>query len=51
MNPWHQEEEERDTNHHEQNRQTHEKHIEQLSLFHRRGDRKAKRTEEHKDKT
>ena len=30
--PWHQEEEERDTNQHAQNKQTHEKHTDQLSF-------------------
>ena len=31
-NPWHQQEEKRDTNQHAQNKQTHEKHADQLSL-------------------
>ena len=43
-NPWHKEEEERDTNQHTQNKQ-------KQTLFPKRGDRNAEKTEKHKDKT
>ena len=49
-NPWHQEEEERDTNHHTQKKQTNEKHTGQLSLSPKQGGCNAKRTEKQKKK-